>query len=196
MTDFRFEKEGHKYTLDGDVLSHITAVIAAVQPVTFFTEESRDRGTAVHACVESIVKGDGNLEDLVHAEPDAVGYIKALERFFSEKKLKVKLCEFPLYHSRYLYAGTLDLYGTIDGRKEPDVIDVKSGVSHPSHGLQTAAQAELLFNNKYKKPRRRFSLLLQPDGQYKLVQHKEHTDFSVFLSLLNIHRWKKSHNIK
>jgi hypothetical protein len=83
----------------------------------------------------------------------------------------------------------------LTAKKFPDVIDVKTGGHHPTHGLQTAAQAELLSDNGYERPRRRFSLHLHAHGNYTLNKHESHSDFGVFNSLLNIHRYKKLNNL-
>lgn len=188
-TALKFDPSRHEYRLGHKKLEHITAIIRCLQSADFFTQEARDRGTAVHEAIK-----DGHyLRDKKVPGP-YVGYLVAWDRFLREHDYVPLLVEVPLHHPTLLYAGTPDQYGLMDG-KTPCVFEVKTGAKHPSYAIQTAAQAELIRMNGHKKPQMRFALCLQDDGNYKIDMHKEHTDYPTFLNCLSIYRWKRRHGL-
>lgn len=182
---FTFDPEAHEYRLQGHRLEHITEILAPLLPTEYYTQEGRDRGRLVH----DIISGDAELT------PETEGYCEAWESFSGEHGLKVYLQEEPLYHPTLLYAGTPDVFGNVTGLGDT-IVEVKTGAAHPATALQTAAQEALIRDNKHGKPRSRIGVHLREDGRYFIEPYKGHSDMAVFRSLLNVHRWKKRHNIR
>jgi len=50
-------------------------------------------------------------------------------------------------------------------------------------------------NNGARGKAHRGALQLFPDGKYKLHEFKDPSDFAVFLSLLNVYRFKERHSL-
>lgn len=188
MSALHFDAATHVYRKAGVVLPHITGILKPVQPDdSYYTEEGRERGIAVHKAVQS---GKGWEQDLL---PEYVGYLHAWDKFVREHVYVSVLAEVPLAHPSG-WAGTPDQYGVMDEEMRV-CFEIKTGPHHPSHALQTAAQAELIRVNGNKLPHLRFTLQLRADGRYSIVTHKERSDLATFLSLLNVYRFKQRHNL-
>ncbi len=187
MTANHFDPVRHEYRSNSVKVPHITAILKLVQPdVSFYTEEGRERGSKVHEAIKSGF--------WMSMENDPInGYISAWNKFIKDHAYKSILAEVPLWHPSG-WAGTPDQYGTMDDDMRV-VFEIKTGANHPSHALQTAAQAELIRVNGHKAPKLRFTLQLCADASYKIVTHKEHSDYAVFLSLLQVYRFKQRHNL-
>lgn len=186
--EFRFQPDTHTYYLDGKRIPNITRIIRPMQDEQFFTEQARDRGSQVHKAIDNIVRG------MEYELPDEYfGYIVAWKQFVKDHDYKSILSEQPMYHPAG-WAGTPDQYGIVrEGMLA--VFELKTGASHPVHALQTAAQAELITANGYKRPGLRFTLQLKPTGQYSIKIHKGHSDLSVFNALLTAHKWAANNGI-
>jgi hypothetical protein len=99
-----------------------------------------------------------------------------------------------LFHPVHRYAGTIDRRYVIAG----DVwdVDLKSTVAmSPAVGIQTSAYTEMFKANGRPERVRRGALQLMPDGKYKLWEFKDPADFSVFLSLLTVRRFKERNSL-
>lgn len=185
---FTFDAEAHEYRLDGRSLVSVTQVLdLAGLSGGPWPEGASARGTAVHLATEYDDMGDLDESSL---DPAIAGYLDAWRRFVRESRFDASLIEHRAYHQTHLYAGTIDRVGHF-GDGKPVVLDIKSGVEHPSHSLQLAAYAFLL-----DEPMRyeRMAVYLRPDGSYRLLRFdrlKLASDFTLFVSALNITRWKQ-----
>ena len=95
-----------------------------------------------------------------------------------------------LYHKKYNYAGTIDL---IDNEI---VWDVKTGQKHPKHRLQIAAYRKL-WNHNFPKDKKKIGKIIylnESDKQPEIVSEKA-SDFNVFLSMLEIKKFKESEKL-
>lgn len=190
---FTFDPEAHEYRLDGRVLVSVTQVLerAGLVDAAWFTEESRRRGTAVHAATHYLDEGDLDIESV---DPAIEGYVLAYERFKREARFRPDIIEVPAYQSRWLYAGTPDRIVLGGGEVIPRcVLDLKTGAPEPWHALQLAAYANL-----QPEPFRfaRLSLYLRDDWSYRLHEwpRAEYlSDLTVFLGALNVANWKGRH---
>lgn len=186
---FRFDPEKHEYFLGDCRLESVTEVIAGAGMVDsrHFSEESRTRGTYVHAATEMIDRGTLDWSDL---DPVLAPYCRAYQSFIEDKRPEILLSEKPLYHAQHLFAGTLDRLVKMDGAIS--LIDIKSGVPSPATAIQVAAYRELVKVNEDIVPTKCFSLHLRNDGAYRLIECGDHRrNFNVFLAALTIVRWKK-----
>lgn len=186
---FTFDHVTHVYDLDGRILESVTAVLgmAGMVDSRHFSEESRIRGTYVHAATELIDRGTLDWSDL---DPVLVPYCEAYQAFVEDKRPEIILSEKPLYHAQHLYAGTLDRLVRMDGAVA--LIDIKSGVPSPATAIQVAAYRELVKVNEDIIPTKCFSLHLRDDGAYRLIECGDHRrNYQIFLAALTVARWKK-----
>lgn len=189
-----FDPIAHRYTDEnGKPLPSVTNVLirAGLIDTSHYNEWNRELGTAVHKAVHLYVKDDlddSTLDDAVRP------YLEAYKRFMVESKADFTAngSEMSLYHDVYRYAGTPDLFGSLNG---PAVVDIKTGSPERWHELQSAAYSELLTckflrEEKEKIPFHRFGLYLHNDGTYTLKEHTNRKDRDVFLAALAVYNWK------
>lgn len=202
MAVLDFQESTHTYTLDGVRVPSVTQVIRPMYSFYGVPDEvlqaKAELGTNVHRACELLDLDDldeDSDEGRAALEPIA-GYLEGYKRFKADKKPVVIANEQRLYHPGHKYAGTIDRRYAMGG--EIWDVDLKSTVAmSPLVGVQTAAYAEMFkaHNGTPGKPARRGALQLFPDGKYKLWEFKEPSDFSVFLSLLTIQRFKERHSL-
>ncbi len=198
MPILQFDAPTHHYTMDGVRIPSVTQVLA---PLYTFAGISRDvlnakaaLGTAVHRACELLDKDDLDEEsDAGRAalEPIA-GYLNGYKKFKSEKRLVIVANEQRLFHPVHRYAGQIDRSYAMEGHVWD--VDLKSTVAiSPIVAVQTAAYTEMLRANGRTQTARRGALQLFPDGNYKLHEFTDPSDFTVFLSLLTVQRFKERH---
>jgi hypothetical protein len=94
--------------------------------------DSSERGTRVHKACEDLANGDDAVcmeEEL----PCVVGFVN----WFNKHQPEIIETELFVISKYYGFAGTVDLVCKIDG--ELWIIDLKTGSTQPSHGLQLKA---------------------------------------------------------
>lgn len=146
----------------------------------WFTEEARDKGTAVHQAARFLDEGD---LDRASVDPNIKGRLEAYERFLFEVKPTILSIEEPVFHQTYRYRGTLDRrvkIGSAEG-----VLDIKGPTRSPWQALQVQFYAACF-------PRRlhRWTLHLSDDGTYRLIEHDGRNDWNVCLAVLTLYNWK------
>lgn len=181
--EFRFVEESHTYFLGEKILPGITGILKAcgyIDP-TYYTEESRNRGSHVHLAIKFLNKGTLDWDSVID---QYIGYVSAYEKFARDWNLKLELFERPMYHPDLLFAGTPDLVGTVLNNV-PSIVEIKTGPVMKWTALQTAAQ-ELLVR-AWDRPnlrRRRWGVTLNADGTYsKPKEFPEDRDEFVFRTL-------------
>lgn len=79
-------------------------------------DESRNsaaaKGTRIHALADPIARGEE-----VAVPEELAGHVESCVRFLDEWAPEVVYTEAPVYHERYLYAGTLDLIADMAGER-------------------------------------------------------------------------------
>ena len=167
-----FNASIHRYRLDGRILPSVTQVLKGVGMIDFsmipqvVLQEAASRGTAVHRALHYL--DDGDLDE-ASVEPELTPYIQAYRDFCAQSGFTVALVEHRVYHPTFMYAGTLDRTGGFPD-KSLAVLDVKTGMPFPAHGLQLAAYAACL---KHPRMYRRISLYLNEDGGYKAEEYPQ-----------------------
>lgn len=189
-----FEPVEHKYFDDsGREYPSVTKILSHFKMTPDFdrfgNDASRDTGTAVHSWLE--IFDNGKLSEYPH-EPSAEPYINTYRKFLKEFNPQWELIETPLISNVWGFAGTPDRVGLIKGIRWG--IDLKTGSPHPSHELQTAGYDVLTEENLKIKTKKRASLYLTPDD-FRLVEHKNRSDRSIFIGLVNAYNFKKNHNL-
>jgi len=140
-------------------------------------KRARVFGQHVHLATDLFDKGELDEEQL---DASLIPYLNAYKSFLSETGFVVTHSEQLVYHARYRYAGRLDKRGTWKGTTW--LLDIKSGLVPRTVGLQTSAYQMACDD----KPRRRLCLQLMRN-KYKLHKCDATTDWSHFLSALNLH---------
>jgi|TARA_Y100000310_G_scaffold230328_2_gene232739 hypothetical protein len=188
----KFDEQTHTYTVDGLKVPSVTQIIrdsglTGIDASDPAVQAAGQFGTAVHKMTELY---DNITLDMGTVAEELYPYLQAWKKFLSETKAKLHESEMRLFHPVHLYAGTFDRTAEINGKNT--IIDIKTSQKAPTAGIQTAAYMEM-YNYKLtfeKKIRSRMSVFLRPDGSYRIDSHKNKLDFNIFLSALNLYRWK------
>ena len=182
---FRVDKERHEYWDGPQKIVSITDCLksAGLIEARFASDFDMWVGTATHRALELHIKGTLDYKTL-----DAVlkPRIEAWEDFVQKTGFAVADSELPLYSKILGFAGTLDLRGYFpDG--EEGIVEIKSGNVARWAGIQLAGQDTLLGFGKHRK---RYGLKIPADGPPCITPFTDPDDYSIFLSALNIARWK------
>lgn len=179
-----FDEPTHAYTLDGKRVPSVTQVLDMLtdwQHVPISTlEAARDLGTKVHAAVHLFNRGELDLDAL---DPILLPYVNAWRDFLEWSGGTLIASETRVASPSYGFAGTLDTL--LDRRGHTWLIDVKSGAIPLTVGPQTAAYEKAL-NRKV----RRYCVALGADGTYGVRNYTSSTDWSIFVSCLNVWKWR------
>ena len=166
------DEAAHLYTVAGVERPSVTQILkdAGLIDTTWYTEEARERGKAVHLATQFLDEDDLDWNTVV---PNYRGYVQAWERFKTESRFQIGhdasgklLIEYRLFHSVSGYCGTLDRLGTI-GTAEY-LIDIKTGDAEQWHGYQIAAYSQCLPNPHSRK---RMTVHLRASGSYSTREH-------------------------
>jgi hypothetical protein len=178
-----FDPEKHQYILDGEVLPSVTQVLTAEGFIdrTFFTDYGRERGTMVH---KATALDDMGALDEDSIDPILVPYLEAWRAFKRDSRIEIVNIEEPLYHKTYLFAGTPDRIGELNGKWA--IIDIKH-VSLPWAALQLSAYG-ILDNLTTAK---RLAVELNGNGKYSVREYTDRKDKDIFLAALACYQWKK-----
>ena len=197
MAVLTFDEETHTYRLDGIKIPSVTQIIKSVglMDLTFVKQElleyKADLGKKVHSTTELYDRNNLDIESL---HPVLKGYLSGWIKFREEIKFIPILIETMLAHPAYRYAGRIDRVGMIDNVLVE--LDIKSGIPHHSYAIQSAGYVEMYNFDKPKikdQIKRRFTIHLAQDGTYKLIEHKDPKDRTIFLSALSIHNYLETH---
>jgi len=192
MESLVLDKEKHIYTYDGVVVPGVTDVLQSVGIVDYSGVDAEilaaagDLGTNSHRACELSDKKTLDTDSLDRA---LIPYLNAWQAFLKEYGIKIekKFIEKSFYSKHYGFAGTLDR--AISYREL--LIDIKSSaVLYKAIGPQLGGYKVLYEENTGLKIRHRWGVLLKPDSSYKVEEYKDSLDEQVFLSSLQVHKWK------
>lgn len=202
-----FDADRHVYYVDGKPIPNVTSILNELWDFERFVdhetlEYARSLGTAVHDCTEFHDRGTLD-EDTVPAE--AAPYLAAYRKFLHDENPQILLIEQIVTHGLHRYAGKLDRGVKLRNRR--GILDIKSSkaIDLALVGPQTAAYLEAanytlratLTPAEYLSEcfERRWALKLCDDGTYELTECKDTADLAVFLSCLNIRKWRAKHGL-
>lgn len=165
-----FRSDVHEYTVNGEVLPSVSEIIRFISREVYgdvvqsVLDNAADRGTRVHRATQML--------DVVHdveCDEDIVPYVQAYVQFLRDHKPKWELIEHSFYNPECKYAGTVDRYGELDGKKT--IVDIKTSSSLQK--VLNGAQLNLYrmgFEANGKEVERMVLLHLTKDGKYKVVE--------------------------
>lgn len=161
----------------------ITATCCNWIPTDYFTDESRDRGTAVHEWCAAY--GMGNYA--VPLRKEWRGYCDSFKRWSDKYLVEILRCEERLVSS-IGYCGQLDLACEIEGQTGVGVVDIKTGAHAIWHKIQVAAyrnlDSECGGGTKWGGV-----LRLKADGSMPIMDRTADNygiDFNTFISCFNV----------
>jgi len=194
--ELTFDENKHQYKVDGVLIPSVTQIIkeAGLIDLSFVDEDlleyKSDIGTKVHLTTELYDLSELDEKSLHHT---LAGYLKSWVKFREDYQFVPTQIELMLYHRVYNYAGKIDRIGTLSG-KTICQLDIKTGITHHSHALQSAGYTELFNYDKLPKNqiKKRLTVYLKDDGTYKVAEHKKTLDRTVFIAALTITNYKRS----
>ena len=203
-----FDPATHTYRAGGRVVPGVTRVL---EPLIFdgfhrtigndipieVLRHAAERGQAVHAACHYLDENDLDTSTL---DPAVVPYVDAWAKFKADTRLTILAMETVIHSERHGYAGRLDRIIDLD-EMGSSILEIKSTAQHPelTAPLQTAAYLEAFLEMQGKASigaRRRYCVVLRPDGDYRLHTYPASTQrlhFSLFLSALQLHNWRMNH---
>lgn len=188
-----FDATTHTYQHRGqDLISVTTAMKVAglMGDTSFYTDEARDRGTAVHWMTEQYDRGtlDCGLIDV-----ELAPYLTAYQAFQQDHQPTWSHIEAKRADIGLLYAGTVDRAGTLATTKHGVVLDIKSGSQAPWHRVQLSAYRRLLAAELPPPLVVRYALYLSAEGTYRLdtLPLDDREDWQIFQAALALAQWKR-----
>jgi hypothetical protein len=183
---FHFDAVNHVYTVGGVVRPHITGMLQelGIADDLWFTEESSQRGTAVHDLTAAYDLGALDPRTLVSGYKNYVLAHVAAMQLLRPQMLAV---EEPEVHPKYLFGGRPDRVAKV--HKVLTIIEIKTGVkSRPvrlwgrmvdAHQTQTALQAILVAWRYGLEPQmfQRLAVYEKPTGRAHIETHRDPVDF-------------------
>jgi hypothetical protein len=138
---------------------------------------------------------DRGVLDEPALDPHLAPYLAAWKIFLKDTGARVVATEVRVAHEQQRYAGTLDKIVEWVPRKRSTLsqIDIKSGAVPRTVGPQTAAYAAAVDSMRpdwWRPGMDRYALQLRPDATYRLHKLNDPRDFHIFVSALNLHRWR------
>jgi len=194
--DFSFDPVTHTYFYGGKVIPGVTAILDSHGLISEFAkrdQNARTRGHYVHKAMALFGKG---ILDWSELDPRILGYVLSGVLFYKEWKFQPyeDALESPWYHPDYLYGYTMDALGFSVKLQEHLLPDFKTGKAPKlATKLQLAGYKEGA-KRKYGGKFRTMAVELDPYGGMPNIVPlgNERTDWSDFLSCLNVYRLKEA----
>ena len=202
LAALQFDEDKHEYRLDGRVVPGVTTILKPISEAEYRHVDAATldvaawRGRAVHKLIELDLRDDLDVDGL---SDELLPFHTAWRNFRNLSGFKCLLSEARVYSERYGYAGTLDLFGRLDG--EAALIDAKRTVAVPrSVGPQTAGYEQAVRESHPDAVAQcasgpgdgrinRYALHLRADGSWRLVPKTDPNDARVFLAALTLHNY-------
>lgn len=199
-----FDPVNHRYAKeDGTPLISVTQALregglSDENAAQYYTEASRDRGTAIHAALEA-----WHLGAACNLKVEYLPYWLQIERFLTDGGFESESAEIVVHDERVGYAGTYDILGHLKRFNDSgyDLIDIKTGSVPKTVGIQTMGYRRCLPMASV----RRWALQVTPT-RYKLIGLnvndttgridvlQDRRDEQLFLAALTIAQFKRSHS--
>lgn len=163
---------------------HVTDILQAAGLVdpTWFTDDARDLGTAVHIACHYLDEGDLDWNSI---NPNVVLRVRQYQKFRDDMKPEILSIEEDVINEAFHYCGRLDRRLRINGRE--GVLDMKGPGRFPWQAIQCAMYAAC-FNQLLA----RWTLHLS-DERYLLIEHKGRQDWEIAKAALTLAMWKEAY---
>lgn len=193
--NLHFDPVHHVYTLAGRVVPSVTQALKVLECFEGIPpdvlEAARIRGQHVHAACDLI---DRDQLDWQSLDPALLPYMEGYRNWLTDSDVTITASELRVANTINGYAGTLDRLAALKNAEA--LIDVKATAVLPvTVGPQTAAYANAYAVESGRKAPRRYCLHLSPAHRrgYKFTALTDPSDWSVFLSCLNVWKFRNKH---
>ncbi len=186
MAQLLFFDQGHRYTVDGRELPSVSQLCRFLSreiygEINQYTlDAAASRGTKVHKATEVLdLYGKADVDD------DLLPYLNAYLKFRREHTIQWERIEHAVYHPEDDYAGTIDRYGDVDGKRA--VVDLKT--TYTIHKPLCTASLNLyrrMMEAHGNRVDALYILHLRKDESYKLMEFPISDDLPN--ALLTLHR--------
>lgn len=162
-----FNPDIHEYRDGEEIIPSVTQILKEAGLINdrWFTEESRERGSAVHELSERYANGE--REDKLGRSLESLEYVNAFVRWMKDYRvfsLKTE-CTVSNIINGHRYAGRFDILAMIGNRRV--LVDLKTGGPAPWHKIQLAAYAlAKLEDGTMVNPDMIANLYVKPNGKY------------------------------
>ena len=185
------------YLLDGQPVPSVSAILRSaglapeyghVEPEVL--ERARVRGVRVHEIADALDRD----EPIGPVTEELAPYRDAYVQFRYQTAFEVLATEAAVHHPHYLYAGTYDSRGRLNGHHV--LIDRKATAEiHPVAVSTQLAAYRGAWNVLHPDDAVEaiFSLHLRRDGTYRLAEYDADDAWRVFQAALEIYRYKARH---
>lgn len=187
--ELQFDETSHTYRVGVEVWPSVTQILEPLQDLDGIPRDILDAAAAfgINAHAACHLDNLGVLDDAALDER-LRPCVEAWRKFLAVTGAVVLASEMRVAHRRLKYAGTLDTICLIRGQRE--LVDIKATAAIPrTVGPQTAAYAEALGEPRIK----RRVVQLRRDGTYRTERLTNRSDSNLFMSALNIFRWRNTH---
>ena len=189
----RYDDKTHTYWDENRQYESVTTIISYLglsRDYSGISSFYAERGKAVHKAVEFVDKGTLDDETL---DPRIEGYVRAYRSFIQKTGYAPFQWEVPLHDTTLGFAGTIDKFGTLNGKR--GIIDIKTSKSlDPSTELQLCGYQVLWnCNNPEDGSEFKYALQLFEDGSFNLGTKWTDTSVDLWLSVLDTYKWKAKH---
>lgn len=185
----RLDEELHQYWLNERRIPGISELLKHWGFIdgTYYTEESREVGRAVHASIHDIELGGAAANEFTSSR--ILNRIDEYLRFKSDKDFRVRRVEQIYGDPAGRYACKIDLLGTFGEVPVLSLVEVKCGAELPWHRLQTSGQKRCIVDVGLV---RRFALYLPFKGRYNLKEHTDRAEEFIVDGLASAYWWRKN----
>jgi len=160
-------------------------------------EPARRRGALLHARFWRVLAAQDHLIDMPKPIVGLEGYCLSMDRWVAQNQvLPVKLEE-TSWCEKLGYAGTPDALVLIGPKPIPTIIDLKTGAPTKTDPMQLLAYQKM---TGYEGAKELLDLYIQEDGSdakpVKVTPRMKATEWSWFLSALNLLKARRNHGVK
>ena len=173
---FRFDRETHVYTLDGEEIPHVTGMLeqAGYLSDVYYHEEGAERGQIVHALTAEYDLGA--IPDPSTVVSKYKGWLDAHVAAMRVLRPTITAVEEAVCSYVYRYGTRPDRVWTFKGMR--CLVDLKTGGPEQWHPYQLALQA-IAVGQLPPEAWRRYCLYLKDNGRWRLVEYSDRRDFDV-----------------
>lgn len=204
MKNLMFDEINHRYSIDGVEVPSVTQVLNSCGIPDFSAipkdtlEQAQERGKAIHFATEIFDHGESenyDLDEMCKRCIDQWQFFKTT--IFNKHQIAdsdMVIIEKPFYSEKLRFAGTPDRVYVSFSKAIAIVVDIKTGLTAEQAPLQTAGYEMLVRENmeiNLKKVFRYSVHLFYDKDSGSMIRHEKKTDENIFLSCLNVYKYKK-----
>lgn len=193
LPELVFEERKHVYELNGIKIPSVTTLMRPLSDDVYggidaaVLNKAAARGTAVHTAIENYVKF--GIEDV---DPAFEGYFDGFFKWMNEHEVVPYGNEVRLYHKSLLYAGTADMFASVDGVDTLVDFKTSASVSPMLCGVQLEAYERAYTSHFPKTTFPKAIIHLKKTGDYKMIpfESADSECWRVFTALLTVRNYK------